>query len=307
MLYLMEDWINPDKSKVSLRIAPDTPKEELNAYKKFLKAVYETYNATDKNDSFWLDQTYNGTLITKLFNYEKSYPQNANGDRDNDFKSYDEVPLISFCYHKIFTNQYQAAQILSGMTICFTGDFKKLSYPYNFGSGTKIEDFFTKYGAKCIHGVTKNLDILVTGDKPGPSKVNKAKELGIQIMDIEEFMDEYHISQSDENHFYDNKENYKLEIGWFKENPIKPSLSDEYPEYHRFKFSGIYSPAHRSKNKFDRWGKIVYPYYWNHRNPDYKDARFMHYSAKWYFHQPEHFGVETWQKDKDSWIENKYY
>lgn len=301
------NWINPDKSKVSLRIAPDTPKEELNAYKKFLKAVYETYNATDKNDSFWLDQTYNGTLITKLFNYEKTYPQKANGYIDNDFKLYDEVPLISFCYHKIFTNQYQAAQILSGMTICFTGDFKKLSYPYNFGAGTKIEDFFTKYGAKCVHTVTKNLNILVTGDKPGLSKIHKAKELGILIMPIEEFMNKYNISQFDEKHFYDKKENYKLEIALFNDNNLRIPQSKLNPQLKKFKFSGIYSPAHRSKNKFDRWGKVVSSTtYWGHRNPDYKDARFMHYSAKWYFKQPDHY-IETWEKDKDSWIENKYY
>lgn len=301
------NWINPDKSKVSLRIAPDTPKEELNAYKKFLKAVYETYNATDKNDSFWLDQTYNGTLITKLFNYEKTYPQKANGYIDNDFKLYDEVPLISFCYHKIFTNQYQAAQILSGMTICFTGDFKKLSYPYNFGAGTKIEDFFTKYGAKCVHTVTKNLNILVTGDKPGLSKIHKAKELGILIMPIEEFMNKYNISQFDEKHFYDKKENYKLEIALFNDNNLRIPQSKLNPQLKKFKFSGIYSPAHRSKNKFDRWGKVVSSTtYLGHRNPDYKDARFMHYSAKWYFKQPDHY-IETWEKDKDSWIENKYY
>ena len=301
------NWINPDKSKVSLRISPDIPKEELNAYKKFLKAVYETYNATDKNDSFWLDPTYNGTLITKLFNYEKTYPQKANGNIDNDFKLYDDVPLISFCYHKIFTNQYQAAQILSGMTICFTGDFKKLSYPYNFGAGTKIEDFFTKYGAKCIHTVTKNLNILITGDKPGPSKVNKAKELGILIMPIEEFMKKYNISQFDEKHFYDKKENYKLEIALFNDNNLRIPQSKLNPQLKKFKFSGIYSPAHRSKNKFDRWGKVVSSTtYWGHRNPDYKDARFMHYSAKWYFKQPDHY-IETWEKDKDSWIENKYY
>lgn len=301
------NWINPDKSKVSLRISPDIPKEELNAYKKFLKAVYETYNATDKNDSFWLDQTYNGTLITKLFNYEKTYPQKANGYRDNDFKSYDEVPLISFCYHKIFTNQYQAAQLLSGMTICFTGDFKKLSYPYNFGAGTKIEDFFTKYGAKCVHTVTKNLNILVTGDKPGLSKIHKAKELGILIMPIEEFMKKYNISQFDEKHFYDKKENYKLEIALFNDNNLRIPQSKLDPQLKKFKFSGIYSPAHRSKNKFDRWGKVVSSTtYWGHRNPDYKDARFMHYSAKWYFKQPDHY-IETWEKDKDSWIENKYY
>jgi len=42
-------------------------------------------------------------------------------------------------------------------------------------------------GMKVRTGVTKKLDFLVTGDNPGPSKLKKADEQGVQIMSCTEF------------------------------------------------------------------------------------------------------------------------
>jgi DNA ligase (NAD+) len=81
----------------------------------------------------------------------------------------------------------QEEQTLSGMTICFTGSSQ-------YWNDDDVEDVFTSYGAKCVHGVPKKLDVLVIGAKPGPKKVQTATELGKTIMTEDEFIDKYKIA-----------------------------------------------------------------------------------------------------------------
>ncbi len=70
---------------------------------------------------------------------------------------------------------------LRGKTILFTGSFKHLSRKEAQAKAASV-------GAKIISGVSRNLDILVVGEKAG-SKLEKAKRLGsVEIMDEDAFI-----------------------------------------------------------------------------------------------------------------------
>lgn len=75
---------------------------------------------------------------------------------------------------------------LSGLKVCFTG--KSLRF-----TGDGVEKFLLESGAECVNGVTRKLDYLVTGEKPGPSKVRKAEEYGIAIIEESAFYDKFNI------------------------------------------------------------------------------------------------------------------
>ena len=71
------------------------------------------------------------------------------------------------------------SNVLNNRKFLFTGSLKL--------SRDKIEDIVRKKGGKILSSVSKNLDYLVVGDKPG-SKINKAKKLGIKIIDEKEVL-----------------------------------------------------------------------------------------------------------------------
>jgi len=68
---------------------------------------------------------------------------------------------------------------LDGMTVVFTGKSK-------YFIGEDMEDFLRKNGAKTSHSVSKNVDLLVIGEKPSAGKIAKAGELGITILHEED-------------------------------------------------------------------------------------------------------------------------
>ena len=68
---------------------------------------------------------------------------------------------------------------LGGMTVVFTGKSK-------YFIGEDMEDFLRKNGAKTTHSVSKNVDLLVIGEKPSGGKMLKAQELGITILHEED-------------------------------------------------------------------------------------------------------------------------
>jgi DNA ligase (NAD+) len=68
---------------------------------------------------------------------------------------------------------------LSGKTVVFTGELKEFSRK-------QAEELLRKNGGFSSPGVSKKTDFLVAGDNPG-SKYNKAKALGINIIDEEKF------------------------------------------------------------------------------------------------------------------------
>lgn len=55
----------------------------------------------------------------------------------------------------------------------------------------EIQNFLKKYNYEWASSVTKNLDILVTGDKPGVAKLKKARQYGIQIKTWNDFIQEF--------------------------------------------------------------------------------------------------------------------
>lgn len=68
---------------------------------------------------------------------------------------------------------------LGGMTVVFTGKSK-------YFIGEDMENFLQKNGAKTSHSVSKNVDLLVIGEKPSAGKLAKAGELGITILHEED-------------------------------------------------------------------------------------------------------------------------
>ena len=69
---------------------------------------------------------------------------------------------------------------LNGLKIVFSGSSQ-------WFSGDACEAFLTSRGAKCSHSVSSKTDYLITGMKPGQSKLDKAKTLGVTIISEEEF------------------------------------------------------------------------------------------------------------------------
>ena len=66
---------------------------------------------------------------------------------------------------------------LSGRTFLFTGTLEKLSR-------REAQQRVKAAGGKLLSAVSKNLDVLVVGAKPG-SKLKQAQELGIEVLDEE--------------------------------------------------------------------------------------------------------------------------
>ena len=75
---------------------------------------------------------------------------------------------------------------LNGLTICFTGASNRFK-------GDEVEKFLEENGAKCVHSVSKKLNYLIIGDKPGSSKVKKAEENNVTIITEKEFYNKYSI------------------------------------------------------------------------------------------------------------------
>ena len=68
---------------------------------------------------------------------------------------------------------------LNGKTVVFTGELKDFRR-------FEAEDLVRRFGGRVSSTVSRNTDIVVTGDNPG-AKFAKAKQLGIKIIDEEEF------------------------------------------------------------------------------------------------------------------------
>ena len=68
---------------------------------------------------------------------------------------------------------------LTGKTVVFTGELKIFSR-------SEVERLVRRFGGNATSNVSKNTDFVVFGENPG-SKYNKAKKLGIKIINEEEF------------------------------------------------------------------------------------------------------------------------
>lgn len=76
---------------------------------------------------------------------------------------------------------------LDGLTVVFSGK------SYRF-SGDEIESFLEKNGAKTSHSVSKKTNYLIVGENPGGSKVSKAKDLGVEIIEEKAFYEKYSLA-----------------------------------------------------------------------------------------------------------------
>ncbi|MDQ1088844.1 MULTISPECIES: NAD-dependent DNA ligase LigA [unclassified Siphonobacter] len=76
----------------------------------------------------------------------------------------------------------QLSDKLLGKTFLYTGTFQ------NF-EREDLERLIEAHAGKVLSGVSGKLNYLIVGEKPGASKVDKAKKLNVQLITIEEFLD----------------------------------------------------------------------------------------------------------------------
>jgi DNA ligase (NAD+) len=80
---------------------------------------------------------------------------------------------------KITAQEMQQGLPLKGKVFIFTGSLSKLSR-------SRAEELVVKLGGEVSESISKRIDFVVVGSEPG-SKLKKAKELGLQIIDEETF------------------------------------------------------------------------------------------------------------------------
>ncbi len=75
---------------------------------------------------------------------------------------------------------------LEGLTIIFTGT----SYRFK---RDEIKTFFTGHGAKYVGSVSGKVNYVVTGDAPGQNKLDKARQLGVEIIAERDFYSKFQL------------------------------------------------------------------------------------------------------------------
>jgi DNA ligase (NAD+) len=75
----------------------------------------------------------------------------------------------------------QTGTVLEGKSIVISGVFKKHSHE-------EYAELIEKNGGKNVSSVSGNTSFILAGDNMGPSKREKAEELGVQLMPEEEFL-----------------------------------------------------------------------------------------------------------------------
>jgi DNA ligase (NAD+) len=87
-----------------------------------------------------------------------------------------------------FHTTYQAAErlgnSLEGLTVLFTGT----SYRFK---RDEIREFFTAHGAKYVGSVSGKVNFVVVGTAPGQNKVDKARQLGVEIVEERAFYERF--------------------------------------------------------------------------------------------------------------------
>lgn len=89
-----------------------------------------------------------------------------------------------------FAQDYQGAErlgsALEGMTIIFTGT----SYRFK---RDEIKAFFTGHGAKYVGSVSGKVTYVVIGEAPGQNKLDKARQLGVEVIAERDFYEKYNL------------------------------------------------------------------------------------------------------------------
>lgn len=76
--------------------------------------------------------------------------------------------------------QEGGSEVLAGKTIVISGSFER------FGR-TELKELIEKHGGKNTGSVSKNTDLIIAGEGMGPSKRKKAEDLGVEIIDENQF------------------------------------------------------------------------------------------------------------------------
>jgi len=74
---------------------------------------------------------------------------------------------------------------LAGLSVVISGVFSR--------SRDELKKLIEQNGGRNSSGVTKKTSFLLAGDKPGPDKVAKAQQLGVEIISEQEFLDRYNL------------------------------------------------------------------------------------------------------------------
>lgn len=105
-------------------------------------------------------------------------------NEDNAFMVEDLIRLGLNCSEEDEEEKDHVGNELEGMTVCFSGSSSRFK-------GDEVEAFLESHGAKCTHSVTKKIGMLIVGENPGPSKVKKAEDYGIRIIEENNFYKEF--------------------------------------------------------------------------------------------------------------------
>lgn len=100
-------------------------------------------------------------------------------ENDNNIKFINE--LINLGINPIFEQEEKIENIFTNKTVVLTGKLVMLTR-------NEAKDYLAKFNAKVTSSVTSKTDYLICGEKAG-SKLEKAKELGIKIINEQEFSD----------------------------------------------------------------------------------------------------------------------
>lgn len=98
----------------------------------------------------------------------------------------EELTKYGFCLNPEVMEVADGPKSLAGLTVVFTGKSKR--FP-----GDDVEEYLESFGAKTSHSVSSKTSYLITGEKPGGSKVAKANSLGINVITEDDFFAKYHL------------------------------------------------------------------------------------------------------------------
>ena len=87
-------------------------------------------------------------------------------------------------FNLIYQGAEKLGDALSGLTVIFTGT----SYRFK---RDEIKTFFTGHGAKYVGSVSGKVNYVIVGDAPGQNKIDKAHQLGVEVIAERDFYDRF--------------------------------------------------------------------------------------------------------------------
>ncbi len=91
-------------------------------------------------------------------------------------------------FHVVFQAAERLGNSLEGLTVLFTGT----SYRFK---RDEIKAFFTAHGAKYVGSVSGKVNYVVIGEAPGQNKVDKARQLGVEIVEERAFYERFGLTE----------------------------------------------------------------------------------------------------------------